>query len=193
MHGKIRLLSPGKASSHSIARRYPAYFSCVQCFRVSKPPAMMPTLLRQMDMGSLTCAQIWVRIILHTKGSQAQTSVHKSWLGQGIEPRVFGFDFRFSNHWSICVYVCQFLLLTRIVLYTYLLILHMIPTLSRHVTSNITVGHIWFDFIFDFERPVNREYYVIIWPILTFGRNYDFWDIRTIRQYAKCSLLWCGV
>ena len=29
-------------------------FSCVQCFRVSTPQAVMPTLLRQMDMGSLT-------------------------------------------------------------------------------------------------------------------------------------------
>ena len=45
-------------------------------------------------------------------GGQAQTSLHKSWLGgiekfsppppppQGIEPRVFGFQFRNFNHWA---------------------------------------------------------------------------------------------
>ena len=78
---------------------------CVQCFRVSIPPAVRPTLLRQMDMGSLTCAQIWVRAV-HTKGGQAQTSLRKSWLGgtqknlflRGIELRVFGFEFQLSNH-----------------------------------------------------------------------------------------------
>ena len=67
------------------------------------------TLLRQMGMGSLTCAQIWVQVE-HTKGGHARTSLHKSWLGetqktvpqpappQGIEPWVFGFEFRRSNH-----------------------------------------------------------------------------------------------
>ena len=34
-------------------------FSGVQCFHVSTPPAVRPTILRQMDMGSLTCAQMW--------------------------------------------------------------------------------------------------------------------------------------
>ena len=33
---------------------------CVQCLRVSIPPALK---LRQMDMSSLTCAQIWVRAV----------------------------------------------------------------------------------------------------------------------------------
>ena len=41
--------------------------SCVQCFRVSVPQAVRPTLLRQMNMGSLTCAQMCVRAV-HTKG-----------------------------------------------------------------------------------------------------------------------------
>ena len=35
---------------------------CVQCFRVSIPPAVRPTLLRQIEMGSLTCAPILVRV-----------------------------------------------------------------------------------------------------------------------------------
>ena len=64
-------------------------------------------------MGSLTCAQIWVRVV-HTKLGQAQTSLHVlTWtVGggteklsltlpcQGIEPRVFDFrfEFQFSNH-----------------------------------------------------------------------------------------------
>ena len=60
----------------------------MQYFCVTIPPAVRPTLLRQMDMGSLTCAQTWVRAV-HTKGvgaegGQTQTSLHKSWLG-GIE------------------------------------------------------------------------------------------------------------
>ena len=37
------------------------------------------TLLRQMDMGYLTRAHIWVRAV-HTKGGQAQTNLYKSWL-----------------------------------------------------------------------------------------------------------------
>ena len=32
-------------------------------------------------MGSLTCAHIWLRADVHTKWGQAQTSLHKSWLG----------------------------------------------------------------------------------------------------------------
>ena len=52
-------------------------FPRVQSFPVSIPPATKPPLLRQMNMGSLTCAQIRVRA-LHTKGGQAQTSLHRS-------------------------------------------------------------------------------------------------------------------
>ena len=52
-------------------------FPCVQSFRVSIPPTVRPTLLQRIDMGSLTCAQIWVRAV-HTKGDQAETSLHKS-------------------------------------------------------------------------------------------------------------------
>ena len=38
----------------------------MQCFRVAIPPAVRPTLLRQMGMGSSTCAQIGVRAV-HAK------------------------------------------------------------------------------------------------------------------------------
>ena len=39
------------------------------------------TLLWQIDAGSLTCAKMWVHAVRCTKGAQAQTSLHKSWLG----------------------------------------------------------------------------------------------------------------
>ena len=107
--GHSGCFSQGKPAA--IVRRYPSFFFffffCVQYFRVSIPPAVRPTLLRHMDMGPLTCAQIWVRAV-HTKGDQAQTSLHKN--GQkteklsltlprpGTVPRVFGFVFRLSNH-----------------------------------------------------------------------------------------------
>ena len=55
-----------------------AAFSCMQCFHIFIPPAVRPTLLRQMDMGSLTDAQIWV-LAVHTKGGGAGVR-HKSWL-----------------------------------------------------------------------------------------------------------------
>ena len=64
--------------------------------------------MRLVNMGSLTCAHIWMHAA-HTEGDQAQTSLHKSGLGgtetlsltlhhQGIEPWVFGNEFRRSNH-----------------------------------------------------------------------------------------------
>ena len=105
--GGIQAALPGESEQH-----YPAFlfcFSCGQCFRVSIPAAVRPTLFRQrMDMGSLTCSPIRV-LVVYTTG-QAQTCLQKSWLGetyfspltlphQGIEPRVFGFEFRLSNCW----------------------------------------------------------------------------------------------
>ena len=36
-------------------------------FSNSLPPAVMRTLLRQMDIGSVTCGQMWVHAV-HTKG-----------------------------------------------------------------------------------------------------------------------------
>ena len=70
MHAKFWLLPPGKASSHSTG--YPAFvFSCAvfSCLRLH-PPAVRPTLVRQMDMGYLTCAQVCLRAV-HTKGGGA--------------------------------------------------------------------------------------------------------------------------
>ena len=96
----------------AIVWRYPFFSSCVQCFCVSIPLAVRPTLLQQMDIGSLTCAQTWVRAV-HMKRGQAQTGLHKSSLGQtdklslilprqGIEPRVFGLEFRLSLTTELC-------------------------------------------------------------------------------------------
>ena len=88
MHGKFGQLSPGKASRHSTALpRFFAPHPRVQCFRVFVPQAVRPTLLQQMDVGSLSlmCAQIWVGTV-HMKGGQAQTS-HKSWLVRGREKK----------------------------------------------------------------------------------------------------------
>ena len=87
----------------------------MQCFRVSIPPAVRPTVLRHTDMGSLTCAHIWV-LPVHTKGwggggggggglvgSSTDTRVDSEGQkkncpspcpGPRIEPRVFGFEFR---------------------------------------------------------------------------------------------------
>ena len=95
--------------SDALSTELPPHPMCAvfSCFHI--PSAVRPTLLRQIGMGSLTCAQIWVRAV-HTNGGQVQTSLHKSWPGwpekllfltmprQGIEPRVFGFEFRRTNH-----------------------------------------------------------------------------------------------
>ena len=106
-HGKFELLSLGKASSHST--EVPIFVLPVcSVFVVSIAPAVRHTLLPQMDMGCLTWAKIWVRAV-HTKGGQAQTNLRKCWLVRkdklfltlprhGIEPRVFGFEIRLSNH-----------------------------------------------------------------------------------------------
>ena len=55
MHRKFGLLSPGKMSSHSTVLPRCGFSPCVQCFRVSIPPAVRHTLLQQMDIRSLTC------------------------------------------------------------------------------------------------------------------------------------------
>ena len=90
-----------------------AWFSVVhQYFCVTIPPSVrFFTLLWQMDVGSLTCAQIWVHAV-HMNWGQAQTRLHKSWLGgseklsltlahQEIEARVFGLELWCSNHWAM--------------------------------------------------------------------------------------------
>ena len=82
--------------------------------------------MKQTNNGSLTCAQIWVRAV-HTKGGQAQISLHKSWLRetekriltlplQGIEPRVFGFEVQLSNHWATSLLLLLLLMLLLLLL-----------------------------------------------------------------------------
>ena len=65
MHGQVGLLSDPRAKRAATLQRYLAEFplSCVHCFLLSIPSAVRPTLLRQMNMGSVTCAQ---------RGDQAQ-------------------------------------------------------------------------------------------------------------------------
>ena len=75
MHEELGLLSQGKASSHSTALL--SFFVCVQMFRVSTPPAVRLTLLRQRGMGSLTCAQPWVRAVYTEGGSGTNKSAQE--------------------------------------------------------------------------------------------------------------------
>ena len=77
-------------------------------------PAVRPTLIRQIDTGSLTNVRTQLggrRTLLERGVVPAQTSLHKSWLGgteksvslcpaRGIGPSVFRFEFRRSNHWA---------------------------------------------------------------------------------------------
>ena len=75
--GNSCCFSPGKASSHSTALSSFFFFlPCVQCFRVFIPPAVRPTLLRQMDIWYLTCAHIFGACRTHDR---AQIRLHKSW------------------------------------------------------------------------------------------------------------------
>ena len=75
--GNSGCFSLGKRAA-TVRRRYPAVLLlllplpvCMHCFRFPMPPAVRPTLLRQMDMGSLTCARA-----AHTKGGRVHTSLH---------------------------------------------------------------------------------------------------------------------
>ena len=58
-----------------------AIVNCITSISQQKiiPPVMRRTLLRQMDMASLTCTQIWVHAV-HTKGGQHNHGLHKNWL-----------------------------------------------------------------------------------------------------------------
>ena len=78
-HGKIGSPSPRKASCDGIAlpNLNKLLAQCMLYFGVTIPLAVRPTLIGQMVMGSLTCAQIWVHAV-HTKGDQKQISLHKS-------------------------------------------------------------------------------------------------------------------
>ena len=72
MHKKFRMLSPGESGQPYYGTTQLFFFLLCAVFRVFIQPAVRPTLLQQMDIGSLTCAQIWVPAI-HSKG-QVQTS-----------------------------------------------------------------------------------------------------------------------
>ena len=100
MHGKLGL---------EFNRKTLGSIPCVQCFRVSVPPAVRPTLLRQMDMGSLTCEQIWVRPV-HTKrevrhkhvctrvDSAGQNKARSEPAPSGDRTQGLPIEFQLSNH-----------------------------------------------------------------------------------------------
>ena len=97
----------------AIESRYPTlinYYVYAVFLCVTIPPAVTPTLSRQMDMGSLTCAHtccvpytrsgIGHKQVLAqelTRRDRKNVSDHAQ-PSQGIEPRVFGFELRCSNH-----------------------------------------------------------------------------------------------
>ena len=64
---EIRVTFPEESQLRQSRATQPELTWCMQYFCVTIPPAVRPTLLRQMDMGSLTCAQNWV-LAVHTKG-----------------------------------------------------------------------------------------------------------------------------
>ena len=94
----------------ALVQPYPSvfcsFFPCHACSIFVFPYislAVRPTLLSQMNMGSLTCAQIWVHAI-HTRGvwhkqvctrvdSEGQKNCSSPFPRHGIEPRVFGLEF----------------------------------------------------------------------------------------------------
>ena len=60
---------------------------------------VLPTLLRQIDMGYLTCAQIWVRAV-HTKGGQAQAIKYApelTWRDRKTVPHPAQFNSQFNS------------------------------------------------------------------------------------------------
>ena len=61
----------------AIVRSCPDCFSRCKRFRVSISPVVRPTLLRQIDMGSLTCAQMWVCAV-DTKWGGRGSSTNKT-------------------------------------------------------------------------------------------------------------------
>ena len=102
MHGKFRLLSLGKASCHSTVTQ--PFFSPV-CSVFMVPYHQLWGLLFNNRWIFNVCTNLGA---CHThEGGQAQTSLHKRWLGgteklflillrQGIEPKVFGFEFQLT-------------------------------------------------------------------------------------------------
>ena len=110
MHGKLDLLSPRKANIHRILR----YLASFQFFLGAVFPCFHTTGCEAYSFttdgyGIFNVCTIVGACRTHEGPGQTQTSLHKSSLGgteqlylalprQGIEPRVFGFEFRVSNH-----------------------------------------------------------------------------------------------
>ena len=107
----IRAAFKGKASSHSKALPSLSPVCSISCVHTTYS---RPTLLRQLNIGSLTCAQIWVRAVQIKREGGGGAGTNKSALEltrkdrrmpltlphQGVEPRVFLFEFRRSSHWA---------------------------------------------------------------------------------------------
>ena len=72
MHRKFGQPSPGKMSSHSAVLPSFFFFTCAvfSCFHTTGCELGLLFFILQMDMGSLTCAQMWVRAI-HTKTNKS--------------------------------------------------------------------------------------------------------------------------
>ena len=101
MHGKFGLLSP-RGKRAAIVLRYPAlFFPCVQCFCVSKPPAVRPTFFLTTDGYGIFNVRTNLGACHTHEGrsdtnKSAQELTEKLFLmlpHQGIDPRVFVFEF----------------------------------------------------------------------------------------------------
>ena len=75
----------------------------IKYFCVTTPLAVRPTLLRQMDTGSSTCAQIWVHAV-HTKDGQAQsresTRRHTKTVPHPAPPGDWTQGLQIPTHWA---------------------------------------------------------------------------------------------
>ena len=78
MHRQFGLLSPGKASSHSMA--LPNFFFLCAVFSRFHTTGCEAYSFTTDGYGILMYTQIWVRAV-HMKGGQAKTNLYKSWLG----------------------------------------------------------------------------------------------------------------
>ena len=83
----------------------------MQYLCVTTPQAVRPTLLRQVDMGSLTCGTTLGAYRTHEGGSgtsaELGAGIEKLFLAlpcQGIKPRVFRLEFQRSYHWATSPY-----------------------------------------------------------------------------------------
>ena len=110
---KIRAAFPGKSEQpwHDATQLLVACYLCaISCFHTTGCDAA-PTLLRQMNMGSLACAQLWVRAVhLEVGGVGGESGTNQSaqeltrknrkidphLARHGVKPKVFGFEYRRS-------------------------------------------------------------------------------------------------